>query len=83
MRRKRELASVRVEVKYTPSQMEVIDQALHLYSLKTGDYMSLSRFIRAGAMLKAQTLVRAWNRRPKQERIEREAEYEAEQREYA
>ena len=82
-RRKKELHSVRTEVKFTPGQMDIIEQARHVHSLKTGDYMSISQLARAGAMCKALTIIRDWNRRPKQERLERQAEYEAEQQEYA
>ena len=82
-RRKKELHSVRIEVKFTPGQMDTLERALHVHSLKTGDYMPLSKFVRAGGMLKALTIIRDWNRRPKQERLERQAEYEAEQQEYA
>ena len=56
-RRKKELHSVRTEVKFTPGQMNIIEQARHVHSLKTGDYMSISQLVRAGAMRKALTLV--------------------------
>ena len=75
MRRKREPRNHRIIIRLNSWEREMIDRALHIHSMQTGDLPPFASFVRGQAIRKAHALIQQWQKHPKSERLELEQEY--------
>ena len=80
MRRKktamREKRTHRMMIRLNHWERDLIERAVFVQGLKTGWFTSFASFVRGHALAKAHKLILQWQKRPKAERDELEAEYE-------
>ena len=77
MRKKaRALRTHRMTIRFNDWELEMLERGLHIQGLKTGWFTSFASFVRGHALAKAYKLILQWQKRPKVERDELEAEYE-------
>jgi len=69
---------IKKDVRFNRWELEMLEKAVHLQGLMTGDFPPLAGFIRAAAIGQAFNRIRRFNRIKKAERDQLEAEYELE-----
>jgi len=72
----KDLLNIKKEVKFSGWQLKMIERAIHVHGIQTGNFMSVAQFIRWPAIAKAHTIIRQHNRIPKTERVQLQVEFE-------
>jgi len=76
--RQKQESKHRMTIRFSGGEKEMLERAVFVQGLKTGWFTSFASFVRGHSIAKAHKLILQWQKRPKSERDELEAEYASE-----